>query len=99
MVTETAAFTVGASHFGATVRLSSATGVNVTLPADAPVGTGFTLLQVGLGEAIFAPGAGASLHHDAGHTRSLGHWALCGAVVESNAGSAASWVLYGSTKS
>lgn len=99
MVPETGSFTAGDSHFGATVRLDSAAEAAVTLPATAPVGTGFSVLQVSTGAAAFVPDSGASLHNDANHTKSFGPWAMCGLVVESNAGgSAASWVLYGATK-
>lgn len=99
LVTETGAFAVGAGHYGATIRFNSSTNAAVTLPADAPAGTSFSLLQVGVGQALFAPASGASLHHEAAHSRSNAQWAICGAIVESNAGgSAASWVLYGSTQ-
>lgn len=98
-ISETGSFTADAGHFGATVRLDSAGDATVTLAADTPVGTSFSLLQVGAGAAVFVPASGASLHHEANHAKSNGPWALCGAVVESNPGGAsASWVLYGSTQ-
>ncbi|MDB5586210.1 MAG: Mu-like prophage protein [Devosia sp.] len=98
-VAETAAFTIGPTHYSNTVRLATASAVAVTLPANAPVGANFSLLQVSTGAAAFAAASGASLHHELNHAQSFGRWSFCGAVVEANAGgTAASWVLYGSTK-
>lgn len=86
------------SEAAAMLRLLVTTEAIVTLPADAPVGAGFMLLQAGVGRALFAPAAGAEMHNDLGHTRSFARWSIAGAFVESNPGGlAASWVLYGAT--
>lgn len=97
-ITETAAFTLADEHFGATVRLNVSADANVTLPAEATVGTSFQLLQVGNGRAVFVPATGATLVNDAGHSKSFAKWSVCGAFVESNADDeSAQWVLFGST--
>lgn len=99
IATETDAFTfVQATHSGRTVRANFAAEELVTLPTNAKVNDGFSVIQVGFGQARFVPAAGATLHHIIGNSRTLAQWGVVSLIVESNVGgNAASWVLFGAT--
>lgn len=98
-VTETGAFTFNVDdHLYAMVRFDSSTQAQVTLPADADVGAGFQLVQIGAGRAHFVPDTGASLRNELDYVRTRRQWSVVGVFVESNSGgNAANWVLFGST--
>ena len=80
------------------VRHNNASAADITLPNDAVEGEAFQVMQIGAGRSHFVAASGATLRSDLNHAHSLKQWSVCGAIVESNVGgSAAVWVLFGST--
>lgn len=82
---------------GKTIICTNASAITLTMHAGAAVGFNCTIIQGGAGAITFAAGSGATLHILSGHTKTGGQYAMCSAIVKSNAGSAAIFNIGGAT--
>ena len=89
--------TLNAADNGKVHRFTSATAVTVTLPNSLPAGFNIVWAQLGAGQLTFTPGSGATRRNRYSHTRSSGQYAEGALRVDSNAGSAADYILSGDT--
>ena len=80
---------------GKIVTFSNASAIAVTLHKAAPKGTAFTWDQKGAGQVTFAAESGGAILQASSLTKSRAQHSCGTAFVESNAGSAAQWVLSG----
>ena len=93
---QTGAYTVAASDDLDMVPVTSASGVNVTLPNDLPVGFSTTIVQMGAGAVTFVAGSGATLNSRGAVYATAGQYAVATAMVITNGnGTSAAWVLTG----
>lgn len=96
----TTARTLSGTDLGATILMSNASAIAVTLPNSLPAGFQCTLVQVAAGAFTLAAASGATLREINSQTKSAGQWAVVGLAVITNAGgSAAEWVASGDTVS
>lgn len=90
-------YTTVDSDCGKTIICTNASAITLTMHAGAAVGFNCTIIQGGAGAITFAAGSGATLHILSGHTKTGGQYAMCSAIVKSNAGSAAVFNIGGAT--
>lgn len=88
-------YTLAATDCGTTIRFTNASAITLTLPDSIAAGCSVALLQVGAGQVTPTVSGGASLNSRPGYTKTAGQWALVGLTIDSNAGSAAHYVLTG----
>jgi hypothetical protein len=84
-----------AADLGKRKRTTNASAVTVTLPNDREQGFSLLLCQAGAGQVTFATAAGATLHSRTGYLKTAGQWSEVSLTVDSNSGTAASWVVSG----
>jgi hypothetical protein len=89
--------TLSATERGTVLTMSNASAITLTLHATADVGYSVTVYQKGAGQITFTAAAGGTLRNRQSQTKSAGQYAVCTLICESNAGSAAVWVLAGDT--
>lgn len=92
-----ASYVLVESDTGKIKKLTNATTITLTLPANMPMGFACTIEQGGAGAVNFSPESGSTLNNRQGHTNSAGQWAIATIFVDENAGGAAQWVLGGDT--
>lgn len=88
-------YTVADSDCGAMIDHSNASATTITLPADKPRGFIVSFTQSGAGQITFSAGSGATVHTRGSKNKTAGQYAAASAVVKSNAGGAAVWLLTG----
>lgn len=88
-------YTTVNSDTGKILTFSNAGAIAVTLHKAAPKGTCFTWDQKGAGQVTFAAETGGAILQASSLTKSRAQHSCGTAFVESNAGSAAQWVLSG----
>lgn len=90
-----------ATHGGKSLLISngsSTTAIQLTLPADAAVGTLFLVDQVGTSQAKLVPASGATLRHRLLHNGTAGQWAsLSVKCIRNTNGASAEWLVVGDT--
>lgn len=89
--------TLSAADNGKVHRFTSGTAVTVTLPNSLPAGFNIVWSQLGAGQLTFTPASGAARRNRYSHTKSSGQYAEGALRVDSNAGSAADYILSGDT--
>ena len=65
----------------AILLVDNAADVTLTVPTGLPTGFSVTVIQIGAGKAIFAPGAGATIQNRLSRFRTAGQNATAGLVV------------------
>lgn len=88
-------YTLAATDCGTTIAFTSGSSITVTTLNSLAIGCYINILQAGAGQITIANGASATLNSAHSYTKTFGQWAMIGLMVDTNAGSAAHFVLFG----
>lgn len=93
--TVTASFSLASGDDMDVVYVNAASGVTCTLPNSLPAGFTCTVVQIGAGVVSFAAETGGTRNARGGLFATAGQYAMTTALVRSNTGTNAAWILGG----
>lgn len=89
-------YTLVAADDGKVIEFDAAAEVTCTIPNSLAAGFSCSIVQVGAGKVVVAPGASATRRQRLAYTRTAGQWAVVSMYVRQNVGgTAAEFVLGG----
>jgi hypothetical protein len=88
-------YTVSSDDNNVAFALSDSTGVSVVLPNDAPIGFAASFIQWNTGQLTFSAASGGTVSQVDGFTKSRNRFSVVAAIVITQTGSNANWLLTG----